>query len=151
MELEYADLAKTIERLHRRFLDVVRAELVKLGIRDLSAVQVMLLTNIGDEEILIRELIERGYYQGSNVSYNLKKLVEYGYIDQQRAKHDKRSIQIKLTEKSKDICKRIKELEERNAKSLSVEGLAIEEVDQVHHILKRVERVWGDYVSYGPI
>ncbi len=150
MELEYADLAKTIERLHRRFLDVVRAELLILGIRDLSAVQVMLLTNIGDEEILIRELIERGYYQGSNVSYNLKKLVEYGYIEQQRAKHDKRSIQIKLTEKSKDICQKIKELEERNAKSLSVDGLAIEDVGQVHHILKRVERVWGDYVSYGP-
>ena len=75
METAYVILAKTIERLHRRFLDVVRAELIRLGIRDLSAVQAMLLTNIGDEEIVIRELIERGYYQGSNVSYNIKSLL----------------------------------------------------------------------------
>ena len=88
METAYVDLAKTIERLHRRFLDVVRAELTRLGYRDLTAVQAMLLTNIGDEEIVIRDLIERGYYQGSNVSYNMKKLVDGGYIEQQRAEHD---------------------------------------------------------------
>ncbi len=150
MEKAYSNLAKTIERLHRRFLDVVRAELIRLGVRDLSAVQAMLLMNIGDEQILIRELIERGYYQGSNVSYNLKKLVEYDYIDQQRDEHDKRSIQIKLTEKSKDICRKIKELEERNANSLSVEGLEIEDVVQVQRNLERIERMWSDYVRYGP-
>ena len=88
MEYAYSNLTKTIERLHRQFLDVVRAELIRLGIRDLTDVQALLLTDIGDQEILIRELIERGYYQGSNVSYNLKKLVEYGYIHQQRAEHD---------------------------------------------------------------
>jgi len=53
VENAYIDLAKTIERLHRRFLDVVRAELNRLGHRDLTAVQAMLLTNIGDEEIVI--------------------------------------------------------------------------------------------------
>ena len=80
MDDPYLDIAKLIERLHRRFLDVVRAELNQLGYRDLTPVQAMLLTNIGSEEIVIRELIERGYYQGSNVSYNMKKLVDGGYI-----------------------------------------------------------------------
>lgn len=135
MENACIDLAKTIERLHRRFLDVVRAELNRLGHRDLTAVQAMLLTNIGDEEIVIRDLIERGYYQGSNVSYNMKKLVEGGYIEQQRAEHDKRSVRIKLTEKFKEICAQIKDLEQRNAKSLTEEGLTVEEVEQVQRTL----------------
>ncbi len=150
METAYVDLAKTIERLHRRFLDVVRTELTRLGYRDLTAVQAMLLTNIGDEEIVIRDLIERGYYQGSNVSYNMKKLVDGGYIEQQRAEHDKRSVRIKLTDKSRDICEKIKDLEDRNAKSLVEEGLTTEEVEQVQRTLKRLERVWGDYIHYGP-
>ncbi|MBT3917345.1 MAG: winged helix DNA-binding protein [Rhodospirillaceae bacterium] len=150
METAYVDLAKTIERLHRRFLDVVRAELTRLGYRDLTAVQAMLLTNIGDEEIVIRDLIERGYYQGSNVSYNMKKLVDGGYIEQQRAEHDKRSVRIKLTDKSRDICEKIKDLEARNANALVEEGLTTEEVEQVQRTLKRLERVWGDYIHYGP-
>ncbi|MFP6712616.1 MAG: MarR family winged helix-turn-helix transcriptional regulator [Rhodospirillales bacterium] len=94
--------------------------------------------------------MERGYYQGSNVSYNMKKLVEGGYIEQQRAEHDKRSVRIKLTEKSKEICAQIKDLEQRNAKSLTEEGLTVEEVEQVQRTLKRLERVWGDYIHYGP-
>ena len=150
METAYVDLAKTIERLHRRFLDGVRAELTRLGYRDLTAVQAMLLTNIGDEEIVIRDLIERGYYQGSNVSYNMKKLVDGGYIEQQRAEHDKRSVRIKLTDKSRDICEKIKDLEARNANALVEEGLTTEEVEQVQRTLKRLERVWGDYIHYGP-
>jgi DNA-binding MarR family transcriptional regulator len=150
METAYANLAKTIERLHRRFLDVVRAELVRLGVRDLSAVQAMLLMNIGGEEIIIRELIERGYYQGSNVSYNIKKLVEYGYLEQNQVKHDKRSFRIKLTEKSKDICQKVKDLEERNAQSLIKEGVDSQEIKQVQRTLKSLERVWGDYIQYGP-
>jgi len=150
VETAYVDLAKTIERLHRRFLDVVRAELTRLGYRDLTAVQAMLLTNIGDEEIVIRDLIERGYYQGSNVSYNMKKLVDGGYIEQRRAEHDKRSVRIKQTDKSRDICEKIKDLEGRNANALVEEGLTTEEVEQVQRTLKRLERVWGDYIHYGP-
>jgi len=96
---EYIDLTLLIERLHRRFLDVLRTELKRIGIRDINGVQALILANIGDDEIIIRDLIERGYYQGSNVSYNIKKLTDYGYLDQERALHDKRSITVKLTEK----------------------------------------------------
>ena len=99
MSKEYIDLTLLIERLHRRFLDVLRTELKRIGIRDINGVQALILANIGDDEIIIRDLIERGYYQGSNVSYNIKKLTDYGYLDQERALHDKRSITVKLTEK----------------------------------------------------
>src|SRR5580658_4789620 len=75
------DLPRLIERMHRRFLDVVRIELGRLGIEDISPVQAMMLDNIGNEEISVRGLIERGYYLGSNASYNLKQLVNGGYVE----------------------------------------------------------------------
>lgn len=149
MDDPYLDIAKLIERLHRRFLDVVRAELNQLGYRDLTPVQAMLLTNIGTEEIVIRELIERGYYQGSNVSYNMKKLVEGGYIEQSRSPHDKRSVRIKLTEKSRAICEKIEELEVANGEALMAAGVTKSEVEALRETLRNIERVWSDLIHYG--
>src|SRR5271168_1879796 len=85
------DLPRLIERMHRRFLDVVRIELGKLGVEDISPVQAVMLDNIGNEEISVRDLIERGYYLGSNASYNLKQLVEGGYVDRQASERDRRA------------------------------------------------------------
>ena len=140
-----------IERLHRRFLDVVRAELNRMGIRDLNPVQALLLANIGGEQIVIRDLIERGYYQGSNVSYNMKKLVDAGYVDQERSQHDKRSVSIKLTPKALEMCEKIRELEDRNAKALAEElgSDGDKDVETVRKTLRRLERVWSDSIDFG--
>ena len=149
MKQEYLELTRLIERLHRRFLDVLRAELNRLGVRDVNAVQALLLVNIGGEEIVIRDLIERGYYQGSNVSYNIKKLVESGYMTQQRATHDKRSVTIHLTEKALDLVKKIEEMEERNAQAVAESGFSGEDLTTMAKSLRRVERTWADYIRYG--
>ena len=145
----YLELTHLIERLHRRFLDVLRTELNRLGVRDINGVRALLLANIGEEEIVIRDLVERGYYQGSNVSYNIKKLVDYGYLEQERTEHDKRSVSIKLTEKAVKIVVKIRELEAQNAQSF-VEKQQIEnETETVLESLRRLERVWADYINYG--
>lgn len=149
MEQDYIELARIIERMHRRFLDVVRAELNRLGIRDINAVQALLLTNIGDEEIVMRDLIDRGYYQGPNVSYNMKKLVDAGYIDQARSPHDKRAVRIKLTEKASNMCVRIRELETRSAQALADDDKDGKAITTVRETLRRVERVWADTINYG--
>src|SRR5512134_299310 len=112
---EYLELTRLIERLHRRFLDLIRAELNRLGIRDINSVQALLLANIGDEQIAIRDLVERGYYQGSNVSYNVKKLAEMGYLDQERSTHDRRSVSIRLTKKALSVVGNIRDLEKKIA------------------------------------
>lgn len=148
MTNSYLELTRMIERLHRRYLDVVRAELNRLGIKDINAVQALLLNNIGSDEIIIRELIERGYYQGSNVSYNIKKLVDHGYIEQERDPHDKRSVRIRLTEKSKDLCAKLVEMEERNAAELDGLGVTDEEIEAVGQTLRRLERLWSDFIHY---
>lgn len=149
MKKEYLELTHLIERLHRRFLDVLRTELNRLGVRDINGVQALLLTNIGEEEIVIRDLVERGYYQGSNVSYNIKKLVELGYLDQERTSHDKRSVSIKLTEKAIGIVEKIRELEESNAVSFSEKQKSKNEIEETLGSLRRLERVWADYINYG--
>lgn len=145
----YLELTHLIERLHRRFLDVLRTELNRLGVRDINGVQVLLLANVGEEEIVIRDLIERGYYQGSNVSYNIKKLVELGYLDQERSSHDKRSVSIKLTDKAIQIVQKIRELEDKNANTFTELQKDSDEAELVLDSLRKLERMWSDYIHYG--
>ena len=77
----YLEALTLVERLHRRLLDVIKDEFDRRGRADINSVQALLLYNIGDKELTAGELRTRGYYLGSNVSYNLKKLVEMGYLD----------------------------------------------------------------------
>lgn len=149
MKKNYLELTHLIERLHRRYLDVLRTELNRVGIRDINGVQAMLLANVGEEEIVIRDLIERGYYQGSNVSYNIKKLVELGYLDQERSSHDKRSVSIKLTKKAIEIVNKIRDLEDKNAGVFAEQQKKPEETEVVLDSLRRLERMWSDYIHYG--
>src|SRR5467141_4176747 len=95
----YLELISLIERLHRHFLEVVKLELDGLAVRDINNVQGMMLFNIGDAEMTVGELTLRGCYLGSNVSYNVKKMVGNGYLTQQRSLHDRRSIRVRLTDK----------------------------------------------------
>ena len=131
MKKEYLELTRLIERLHRRFLDVLRAELNRLGLRDINSVQALLIANIGREEIAIRDLVERGYYQGSNVSYNIKKLAEMGYLEHERSAHDRRSVCIRLTEKALNIVDEIRQLEQRIAGQLDELDVGSSEIDIV--------------------
>ena len=149
MKKEYLELTRLIERLHRRFLDVLRTELNRMSIKDINAVQALLLANIGEEEIVIRDLVERGYYQGSNVSYNIKKLVDMGYLEQERSTHDRRSVRVRLTEKAMGVVRNVRELEENNALALARQEVTVEDIDTVCGTLRRVERTWTDYIRYG--
>lgn len=146
---EYLEVTGLIERMHRRYLDVIRTELNRIKVRDINAVQGMLLANIGQEEIVIRDLIERGYYQGSNVSYNIKKLAELGYLEQERTAHDKRSVSITLTDKAMQVVKAIRDLEGRLAADLTGQELDVESLTKVSTALRRLERMWADYIHYG--
>ncbi len=99
MEETYLDAVNLIERLHRQFLEVVKSELDRVGVQDINNIQAIILYNIADEEVTVGGLTHRGYYLGSNVSYNLKKMVEHGYLIQERSPHDRRSVRVRLSEK----------------------------------------------------
>ncbi len=145
----YFDLTRLIERLHRRFLDVIRAELDHLGIDDINAVQSLILANVSDEEITVRDLIKRGYYLGSNASYNIKKLVEAGYLEQERSPHDRRSVRIRLSQKGLSLCAKVQELQTSHADALAAGSGGPKELEIACSALRRLERRWSDYVQFG--
>lgn len=144
----YIQLTRTVERLHRRFLDVLRCEITRLGIADINAVQALMLCNLDGKELAVRDLVERGYYLGSNVSYNLKQLAETGYCEQERSERDKRSRRIVLTKKGRDLCDKLAELEKRHATTLFENCASKEDPDVALRILRQLERSWSDYLRY---
>ena len=145
----YFELTHLIERLHRRFLDVIRAELDYLGIDDINAVQSLILANIGDDEITVRDLIKRGYYLGSNASYNIKKLVEAAYLEQERSPHDRRSVRIKLSQKGRDLCAKVQGLQESHGTALTNGSGGPQELETACNALRKLERRWSDYIQFG--
>ena len=145
----YLESLSMVERLHRLLLDVIKDEFERLGILDINAVQALLLFNIGEHEVTAGELKTRGYYQGSNVSYNLKKLVEMGYMQHQRCEIDRRSVRVRLTSKGRHVREIVSELFVRHAEGLEKNGvLNIDALDRVSHSLKRIERYWSDQIRY---
>ena len=144
----YVQLTRTVERLHRRFLDVLRFELTRLGIADINAVQALMLTNLDGRDLAVRDLVERGYYLGSNVSYNLKQLVEAGYCEQSRSERDKRSRRIVLTDKGLELCERLGELDRRHAHILYDAAPDPEDPGVTLRALRQLERSWSDYLRY---
>jgi DNA-binding MarR family transcriptional regulator len=139
---EYLAVILLIERLHRYFLDVVKLELDQLGIRDSNNVQALMLFNIGDAEMTVGELTLRGCYLGSNVSYNLKKLVENGYVDQARSPHDRRSVHVRLSPKGRALRERLAVMHRRHAERLAQNAITVPDLEHAAGTLRRLERFW---------
>ena len=145
----YLDTLALVERLHRLLLDVIKDEFERIGVLEINAVQALLLFNIGDNEVTAGELKTRGYYQGSNVSYNLKKLVEMGYMHHQRCQIDRRSVRVRLTGKGRHISGVVSDLFGRHASGLMHKGaLGASGMDDITRALKRMERYWTDQIRY---
>ncbi len=145
----YLEALALVERLHRLLLDVIKDEFERVGVLEINAVQALLLFNIGDHEVTAGELKSRGYYQGSNVSYNLKKLVEMGYMHHQRCEIDRRSVRVRLTPQGREIRDIVSELFSRHAQGLQSRGvLEFQGIEDITGSLRRVERYWTDQIRY---
>lgn len=145
----YLDTLALVERLHRLLLDVIKDEFERIGVLEINAVQALLLFNIGDNEVTAGELKTRGYYQGSNVSYNLKKLVEMGYMHHQRCEIDRRSVRVRLTPKGRGIRDVVAGLFSRHADALQSKAvIGPEGIVEITNSLRRVERYWTDQIRY---
>jgi DNA-binding MarR family transcriptional regulator len=145
----YLQTVQLVERLHRHFLDVLRTELRRLGIEEINAVQALLLANIGEDDVVIRDLRDRGYYHGSNVSYNIKKLTEFGYLAQERSEHDRRAVRLRMTEAGMRICAMVEDLQTHLAEELGRARLTADALDQANGAMATVERTWTDYIRHG--
>ena len=144
----YLEALTLVERLHRRLLDVIKDEFDRRSRADINSVQALLLYNIGEKELTAGELRTRGYYLGSNVSYNLKKLVEMGFLDHQRSRVDRRSVRIKLTEKGGEVRDIVDALYQKHVRTVEqVGGISSDEFATLNKSLHRLERFWTDQNS----
>jgi DNA-binding MarR family transcriptional regulator len=145
----YLDNLGLVERLHRLLLDVIKDEFERLNILEINSVQALLLFNIGENEVTAGELKSRGYYQGSNVSYNLKKLVELGYMHHQRSDIDRRSVRVRLTDKGRKVRGLLSDLFARHAEGMERRSLIdATGMDDINTALRRMERFWTDQIRY---
>lgn len=149
IQVNYLESLTLVERLHRRLLDVIKDEFDRENRGDINAVQALLLHNIGNSELTAGELRTRGYYLGSNVSYNLKKLVDQGLIHHQKSRVDRRSVRVSLTEKGKEVADIVESLYERHITSIEkVGGISADEFSRMNKSLQRLERFWTDQILY---
>ncbi|GEP00936.1 transcriptional regulator LdtR [Methylobacterium haplocladii] len=145
----YLEALHLVERLHRRLLDVIKDEFERRGREDVNSVQALLLYNIGDKELTASELRSKGYYLGSNVSYNVKKLVEAGFLHHARSKLDRRSVRISLTNKGHEVHEIIRGLYEKHARTIQpIGGISIDDFGRLNQALGRLERFWTDQIRY---
>jgi len=145
----YLESLTFVERLHRRLLDVIKDEFDRQGRSDINPVQALLLFNIGNTELTAGELRSRGYYLGSNVSYNLKKLVDQGFINHQKSRVDRRSVRVSLSDNGMEVAAIVNKLYERHIASIEqVGGIGSEEFSRMNKSLKRLERFWTDQILY---
>lgn len=145
----YLDGLTLVERLHRLLLDVIKDEFERVGMLEINPVQALLLFNVGDNEVTAGELKTRGYYQGSNVSYNLKKLVDNGYMHHERSEIDRRSVRVRLTDKGRGIRNIVAKLFATHAEGLTSRGVLDQEgMDDIVASLRRMERYWTEQIRY---
>ena len=145
----YHEAISLIERLHRHFLEVVKVELDRLGMADVNNVQTLILYNIGKEELTVGELTNRGYYLGSNVSYNVKKMVEHGYLEHERSAHDRRSIRVRLSAKGLELYDKMNVMFERHVAALAESPIDEETLQGATKSLRELERFWTNLLTYG--
>jgi DNA-binding MarR family transcriptional regulator len=145
----YLEALNLVERLHRRLLDVIKDEFERRGRDDVNSVQALLLYNIGDKELTASELRTRGYYLGSNVSYNVKKLVEMGYLHHARSRVDRRAVRISLTEQGKQVHEIVSGVYDKHAQTIEpIGGITDGDFERLNQSLVRLERFWTDQIRY---
>lgn len=143
MKATYVQTIHMVERLHRQCMEVLKGEIDRRGIRDLNNIQALILYNIGDGELSVGELTQRGYYLGSNVSYNVKKLVQNGYLIQERSPHDRRSTHVRVSEKGQKVSRYLDEFFEQQANGLTEIGLEVSDLEKTGSVLTRLLRYWS--------
>ena len=149
MKKAYLATIALLERMHRQFLEVVKAELDSRDIRDINNVQALILYNIGNDELTVGELTLRGYYLGSNVSYNVKKMTEHGYLHQRRSSHDRRSVRVSLTDKGLELSNLLEDMFDRHAETVAA-SVQADDLTGANAELRNIERFWLQQLGFGP-
>ncbi|MDR0630481.1 MAG: MarR family winged helix-turn-helix transcriptional regulator [Holosporales bacterium] len=147
MKNSYLELPIYGEKMHRLFLDVIKQELDNLAVADISSVQAFILMNVNDNVITMGEVLSRGYYVGSNASYNIKKMITNSYMRQTPSDYDKRAIYLSLTEKGLNLCERLENSIKEHIDKFKISNANKAEIDKGLKFLKKFETYWQDVLQ----
>lgn len=148
MKALYFETITMVERLHRQFMDVLKVELDRMRLQDINNIQCFILYNVAKNEMTVGELSNRGYYLGSNVSYNLKKLVENGYFVQEKAKHDKRASKIRLSDKGLKLYEKLDRIFTKQADNLRHNGINDQNLTETLRLLRKLDAFWNFIITH---
>ena len=97
----------------------------------------------------VGELTNRGDYLGSNPSYNMRKMVEAGYLVQERSRYDKRSTRPRLTEKGLQLRGTLQDMCIRQTTALGPNSVSEDGQLTANEMLARLERFWRGSQGFG--
>ena len=144
--IEFAMLSESV---YRTFLDLIKYELDSAGIIDINPIQAAVLLNIVNaDQIAKGDVLKKGYYMGSNASYNLNKMKENGYIDQIQSEFDKRISYLRLTDKGVRLSDSLNE--KISSHSQSIESNTSEKTTNIGKLitqLRSVENHWKKTIN----
>ena len=147
MQDQYFELIMLIERLHRLFLDVIKVELDRMKVPDINNIQSMILYNVGRSKLTIGEISNRGYYLGSNVTYNLKKLISNGYLVQEQSVHDRRSSHVRLSDKGLELFQQLEKIMSRHIANLPRNNIEEGDIKTLLSTMGRLADFWSFMVT----
>src|ERR1700688_3430035 len=143
MTNDLSEVVVLAESVHRRFLEAIQLEIDARNIRDINNVRALMLLNIGDTKMSSGELISRQCYLGSNVSYNLKKLTEAGYVIHERSTHDRRVMMVRNSPKGAELCAVLQEMTARHIQALARDGFKMEDLITCRQVLRTLQSFWS--------
>lgn len=138
----YLEAMALAERLHRQFLELIDSELHRHGVEDINSVQALMLFNIGEDQPSVGELVKRGYYLGTNATYNVHKMVEAGYVIQERSTIDRRAFRVRLSRKGKQLWQVVDGMVTRQSEALLGSEVS-NELEAAYTTLQRLEESWA--------
>lgn len=147
MKDNYFKTIVMIEHLHRLSLQVVKSELNKMKISDINNIQCFILYHLGMQEIIIADMINRGYYLGKNVSYNLKNMIKNGYVVKETKYNDNRSRSVKLSTKGIKLHKKLENLFIMQSKDFYSKCMNKEDLDKFDNMLFKIENFFLDNIK----
>jgi DNA-binding MarR family transcriptional regulator len=130
-------------------MDLIKADLENMNIHDINNSQAVMLFHLGDTALSVGELTSRGIYLGSNVSYNVKKMVENGYLTQEHSADDRRVSYVRVTEKGRKLREELTLVHQLRLEQLAPEALSAGEIEATTAVLHLLDRFWNDVLDHG--
>jgi DNA-binding MarR family transcriptional regulator len=122
----YVQSITLLGTLHRFFLENIQIFLEEFHQSDLNATQALIIYHIGKNIFKVNEIVKNHFYEGSNPSYNLKKMLSAQYLTTSPSAHDRRVLFVALSDKGTLLYQSMDLFFQRQEQTLNGAGFSCE-------------------------